>query len=209
MSEENLKLAQEKLEKEFKKFKDEVLKLEPKQIYNAAGIITFTEATRFHLNQLITSEDLCRLVCNKDATIEGAVRFIINKIKVKYGQMGDLPVEEFQKLIWDYYKIDHTAAKKALEERVEKSRERLVALKAKNSSKNTKPDNQPNLMDLLTSKKGLNNNTPVNTADKNSVSQNSEIESNKTKNKSVTKTTALSEKISPDAGPLQVSLFDL
>ncbi|URZ04097.1 hypothetical protein [Clostridium felsineum] len=116
MKNENLtEKAENKITEEHKKFKEKVLKMEVEQIYNMSGIIIFTEATMYHLHQLMKSDELCELINKEDAILEGAVQHITMNVRKKYGQTGDLPVEEFHSLIWDYYKMDHNKAKKAME----------------------------------------------------------------------------------------------
>lgn len=116
MENENLRQkAENKINGEHKQFKENVLKMKPEEIYNMAGTIIFTEATIYHLQQLMKSDELCELINKDDAALTGAVQHIIMNVRKKYGQTGDLPVEEFHSLIWDYYKMDHSKAKKAME----------------------------------------------------------------------------------------------
>lgn len=129
--------AKEKTEGELKEFREKIEKMKAMDVYNMAGVIIFTEATIYHLQQLMSSEELCTLICKEDVTLEGAVQYIISNVRKKYGMTGDLPVEEFQQLIWDYYKIDHSVAKKALEE------------KASMQVSTKKKIEQPNLIDMI------------------------------------------------------------
>ncbi|NFE18687.1 hypothetical protein [Clostridium botulinum] len=140
---ENLKNAEGKIKREHEEFKREIVKMEPMQIYTMSGAIIFTEATIYHINQLIC-EELADLIANEDATLKGAVQYIISQARNKYGQMEwDLPVEEFHQLIWDYYKIDHAAAKKAMEERTKE-----IIKQVKNNTLKKK-NNQINIIDVL------------------------------------------------------------
>ncbi|NFI08815.1 hypothetical protein FDF97_15590 [Clostridium botulinum] len=189
----NLKNAEEKIKKEHEEFKREIEKMEPMQVYTMSGVIIFTEASIYHINQLIC-EELADLIANKNATLKGAVQYIISQVRNKYGQMGDLPVEEFHQLIWDYYKIDHAAAKKAMEERTKKMEERKKEI-IKQGKNNTlkKKNNQINIIDVL------------NTSTSNKAKANSDdVE---------IKIDDIEEHVeqipAPKAGPLQVSLFDL
>ncbi|KEI84102.1 Cas9 inhibitor AcrIIA9 family protein [Clostridium botulinum] len=189
---ENLKNAEEKIKREHEEFKREIEKMEPMQVYTMSGVIIFTEATIYHINQLI--EELADLIANEDATLKGAVQYIVSQVRNKYGQMGDLPVEEFHQLIWDYYKIDHAAAKKAMEERTKKMEERKKEI-IKQGKNNTlkKKNNQINIIDVL------------NTSTSNKTKANSDdVE---------IKIDDIEEHVeqipAPKAGPLQVSLFDL
>lgn len=191
---ENLKNAEEKIKREHKEFKKEIEKMEPMQVYTLSGVIIFTEATIYHINQLIC-EELADLIANEDATLKGAVQYIISQVKNKYGQMGDLPVEEFHQLIWDYYKIDHTAAKKAMEERTKEMEERTKKI-IKQGKNNTlkKKNNQINIIDVL-------NTSTSNQTKAKANSDDIEI-----------KIDDIEEHVeqipAPKAGPLQVSLFD-
>ncbi|AUM93650.1 TPA: hypothetical protein LA742_002793 [Clostridium botulinum] len=190
---ENLKNAEGKIKREHEEFKKEIGKMEPMQVYTLSGAIIFTEATIYHVNQLIC-EELADLIANEDATLKGAVQYIISQVRNKYGQMGDLPVEEFHQLIWDYYRIDHAAAKKAMEERTKKMEERKKEI-IKQGKNNTlkKKNNQINIIDVL------------NTSTSNKTKANSDdVE---------IKIDDIEEHVeqipAPKAGPLQVSLFDL
>ncbi len=109
---ENLKNAEGKIKREHEEFREEIGEMKPMEIYTMAGVIIFTEATVYHINQLIC-EELADLIASNTATLKGAVQYIISQVRNKYGQMGDLPVEEFHQLIWDYYNINHAAAKKS------------------------------------------------------------------------------------------------
>ncbi|NMA58830.1 Cas9 inhibitor AcrIIA9 family protein [Clostridium cochlearium] len=132
MSQENtnkIEKAREKIEKEQKKFREETQKLKPENIYNMAGVIIFTEATVYHLRELTLNEELCDLILKDDKTLEGAINHIMSKVRLKYGQMGDLPVEEFHELIWDYYKIDPNVIKEAVKEKEEKEMARKQNIK--------------------------------------------------------------------------------
>ncbi|MBD5631131.1 hypothetical protein HYH96_17475 [Clostridium botulinum] len=192
---ENLKNAEEKIKREHEEFKREIEKMEPMQVYTMSGVIIFTEATIYHINQLIC-EELADLIANEDATLKGAVQYIISQVRNKYGQMGDLPVEEFHQLIWDYYKIDHAAAKKAMEERTKKMEERKKEI-IKQGKNNTlkKKNNQINIIDVL-------NTSTSNKTEAKANSDDVEIK--------IDDIEEHVEKIpAPKAGPLQVSLFDL
>ncbi|APQ78668.1 MULTISPECIES: Cas9 inhibitor AcrIIA9 family protein [Clostridium] len=183
---ENLKNAEEKIKREHEELKKEIEKMEPMQVYTLSGVIIFTEATIHHINQLIC-EELADLIANEDATLKGAVQYIISQVRNKYGQMGDLPVEEFHQLIWDYYRINHAAAKKAMEER-----KKEIIKQGKNNTLKKK-NNQINIIDVL------------NTSTSNKTKSNSDdVE---------IKIDDIEEHVeqipAPKAGPLQVSLFDL
>ncbi len=84
---ENLKNAEGKIKREHEEFKREIEKMEPMQVYTMSGAIIFTEATIYHVNQLIC-EELADLIANEDATLKGAVQYIISQVRNKYGQMG-------------------------------------------------------------------------------------------------------------------------
>ena len=109
--------AKDKIEAESKAFKNKILKMKPEQIYYKAGFILFMEATVFHVKQLAENEELCKLILKDGKTLEEAVKHIMTGVRNKCGQMGDLPVEEFYSLIWEYYKIEPEKAKKAMEEK--------------------------------------------------------------------------------------------
>lgn len=106
--------AQTKIAQEHKAFKKKVCSMSPDQIYNMAGNIIFLEATVFHLNQLMRDDELKVLILKDGKTLEGAIQHIMMKVRNKYGQMGDLPVEEFHQLIWDYYRLEPEKAKEAM-----------------------------------------------------------------------------------------------
>nr|WP_032072426.1 Cas9 inhibitor AcrIIA9 family protein [Clostridium botulinum]BAP25680.1 hypothetical protein [Clostridium botulinum] len=189
----NLKNAEEKIKREHEEFKKEIEKMEPMQVYTLSGVIIFTEATIYHINQLIC-EELADLIANEDATLKGAVQYIISQVRNKYGQMGDLPVEEFHQLIWDYYKIDHAAAKKAMEERTKKMKERKKEI-IKQGKNNTlkKKNNQINIIDVLNT----------------STSNETKTDSDDVEIKIDDIEEHVEQIPAPKAGPLQVSLFDL
>ncbi|APR02666.1 hypothetical protein CLQ_14298 (plasmid) [Clostridium botulinum Af84] len=188
----NLKNAEEKIKREHEEFKKEIEKMEPMQVYTLSGVIIFTEATIYHINQLIC-EELADLIANEDATLKGAVQYIISQVRNKYGQMGDLPVEEFHQLIWDYYKIDHAAAKKAMEERTKKMKERKKEI-IKQGKNNTlkKKNNQINIIDVLNT----------------STSNETKTDSDDVEIKIDDIEEHVEQIPAPKAGPLQVSLFD-
>lgn len=206
---EILTKAETKIKEEYTKFKEEVLKLEPEKQYYMSGVITFTAATVHHLEQLISSENLCKLILNEDAKLKDAVHYIITRVTKKYGMSGDLPPEEFHQLIWDYYRIDHTAAKKALEEREKQQKKRLETSKNKLASKaHNKKNNQLNILDLMKNSdktKSEDANVTTTITDKKEVVtiQNSPVVIAKSKSKTKSK----SNEHSSNGEVLQISLF--
>lgn len=103
-----------KIEEEHKDIKEKILKNEPETIYNYAAVISFTEAVIYILKQLTVDMSLCTLIIKEGKTLECAVEYVMSKVRNKYGIMGDLPIEEFHNLLWDYYKIEPVKAKAAM-----------------------------------------------------------------------------------------------
>lgn len=191
--------AKEKIEGEHKNFKEQIELMKSKDVYNMAGVIIFTEATVYHLAQLTESEALCELILKEDANLIGATQYIMTNVKNKYGQTGDLPVEEFHELIWDYYKIDHAAAKKAMEEKVEKIKREHQLLKTKNKDSNKK-SNQISIMDVdVNSNVEIEKDINVDVKTETYTNMETEIEKEDLPNKNT----------SSKAGPLQISLFNI
>lgn len=106
--------AIEKIKVEHKTLKEKILKNEPEKIYNYAAVISFTEAVIYILKQLTVDTSLCTLIIKEGKTLECAVEYVMTKVRNKYGIMGDLPIEEFHNLLWDYYKIEPVKAKAAM-----------------------------------------------------------------------------------------------
>lgn len=106
--------ALRKIDSELEKFKKEIFTMEPRRIYNMSGFIIFTEATIYHLKVLTRDENLCSLIMKYGKTLKGAVMHVMNSIRKKYGMSGDISVDEFQKLIWEYYEMKPEEAKKAI-----------------------------------------------------------------------------------------------
>jgi hypothetical protein len=111
-------LACKKIQEELEKYRNELFKMQPQKIYFNSGVSIFTEATVAQLNLLTKDKSLCELILDENKTLENAVQYIISKVRNKYGMSGDLPVKEFQGLIWEYYKIDPQKAKDVLNKKI-------------------------------------------------------------------------------------------
>ncbi|MBO0550250.1 hypothetical protein EXQ33_06790 [Clostridium botulinum] len=190
---ENLKNAEGKIKREHEEFREEIGEMKPMEIYTMAGVIIFTEATVYHINQLIC-EELADLIASNTATLKGAVQYIISQVRNKYGQMGDLPVEEFHQLIWDYYNINHAAAKKSYGRKNKKKwrKEKKEIIKQGKNNTLKKKTNQINIIDVLNT----------------STSNKTKANSDDVKIKIDDIEEHVEQIPAPKAGPLQVSLFD-
>lgn len=106
--------AFKKIVAEHKTLKNKIIKNEPEKIYDYAAVISFTEAVIYILKKLTVDTSLCTLIIKEGKTLECAVEHVMLKVRNKYGIMGDLPIEEFHNLLWDYYMIEPVKAKAAM-----------------------------------------------------------------------------------------------